>query len=362
MDKKKLTFEAIAIKDDVGYASDYNRNSLFKVDMKTGECTFIRLFDDEPVNLRRLHCTAVWIDKKIYFIPGSGNKIAVFYPEDNSIESIQIPLPKSKQFSFYKSQFKFIRAVKYKENLWLIPCSYPGILKLNMQTKKIQVLDKWLENDTYFFRAGLYVNDNKIVIANGKSNAVLNFDMEKESGNIIHIGSENNGVMSICKEGDVYWFAPRLPGSIVAWNPLTDTVTEFDEYPQEFESGKIVFSYVYSLKNKIFFLPAKANKTIVFNNGNLEIEKNILWKENNQSTLEYLFETEEERYFRETGIDENDRYIKIGKRDNVLSEYDFYFLDDGKRDSLMIESMASNNEIVIENKYIGLNEFIRGLM
>jgi hypothetical protein len=35
MDKKKLTFEAIAIKDDVGYASDYNRNSLFKVDMKT---------------------------------------------------------------------------------------------------------------------------------------------------------------------------------------------------------------------------------------------------------------------------------------------------------------------------------------
>jgi hypothetical protein len=46
----------------------------------------------------------------------------------------------------------------------------------------------------------------------------------------------------------------------------------------------------------------------------------------------------------------------------VLSEYDFYFLDDGKRDSLMIESMASNNEIVIENKYIGLNEFIRGLM
>ena len=86
MNKKiELTFEAIAIKDNVGYASDYDSNSLFKVDMKTEECTFIGLFDDEPFDVKRLHSAAVWIDDKIYFIPLAGERISVFTISDNSM-------------------------------------------------------------------------------------------------------------------------------------------------------------------------------------------------------------------------------------------------------------------------------------
>lgn len=361
-DMKKLTFEAIAIEGDVGYASDYNKNSLFKVDMITGECSFICFFEDEPVNFKRLHCSAIRIENRIYFIPGSGNRIDVFYPDDNFIESIKIPLPKSRQYSFYIAPYKFIRAVKRGNNLWLVPSTYPGVIKLDLQTNKIKVFNEWIENDEYMFRIGVCVEGKNFIAANGKSNAVLIFDMEKESGKIVHIGSKNSGTMSMCKVGDDYWLAPRLPGAIVSWNPLSETVTEYDDFPMRFTSGNIVFSKLYTFEDKIIFPPAQANLALVYNNGKIEVDESIVWKKHNSSTLEYLFETEKDRYFREIANGESDRCIKISKSDNSLSEYAFCFLDDGKREKTMLEILSSKHVILRENRNIGLNDFIKGLL
>lgn len=360
--KEQLTFEAIAIKGDAGYASDYNRNGLFKVNMSTGECEFVGLFAGEPFDGKRLHCAAVWIDSKIYFIPGSGNKIDVFYPEDNSIESIKIPFPKPKQFPFYRAQFKFIRVIKNEDDLWLLPCSYPGIIKLDTRSGNIQIFDQWLEEDEYFFRIGIDVDDKKIVMANGKSNAVLIFDMEKEVGEIKHIGSRNHGVMSICKSEDIYWLAPRLPGAIVAWDPVKDTVIEYNELPSEFEAGNIVFSNVYSVLDKIIFIPAKSNNGLVYDNGNICIYNLESLKKYSQSGIEYLFETNTERYFREIKSDGGNRYIKISKSDNTVSEYSFSYLDNGERERFRLSVMSANHEIVKETQGFGLKELIRGFI
>ena len=72
-DIKQVTFEAIAIKGDVAYASDFYRNGLFKVNMNSGECEFVKLFDGELVNKKRLHCAAIWEGSKIYFLPASAD-------------------------------------------------------------------------------------------------------------------------------------------------------------------------------------------------------------------------------------------------------------------------------------------------
>lgn len=256
--------------------------------MSTGECEFIRLFDGEPFKGKRLHCTAIWIDSKIYFIPGSANKIAVFCPENNSMEFIEISLPKPKQYKFYRSQFKFIKAIRNEDALWLVPCSYPGIIKLNIQSHTIQVFDEWLEDDDYFFRIGMDVTDGKIILANGKSNAVLIFDMEKETGKIEHIGVRNNGIMSICKVGENYWLAPRLQGAIIEWNPTKNIVTEYDEFPSEFEAGSIVFSNVYSISDKIFFIPSRSNNVLIYDNHTLRVINFNGVKEYEQSTVEYF--------------------------------------------------------------------------
>ncbi len=360
--RTELTFEAIAIKGNTGYASDYDRNGLFAVNMETGECSFLRMFDEESVSKKRLHCSAVWIDNRVFFIPCSGDRITIFNPEDRSIRSLKIPLPRHGQYSFYKQNYKFISAVQRGNYLWLVPSTYPGVLRLNIQTSAIKIFDDWLSNTEYMFRIGLCLEENKLLIPSGINNAVLIFDMEKESGQMLHIGSNNNGAMSMCKVGENYWLAPRQPGSIVSWNPLSGKIAEYMSYPEGFEPGGIVFSKIYSYNGNIIFPPAKANCGLVFANGEFMIEKNIRWKTDSRSVFEYLFETETERYCRETFPDNSSRYIKISKSDNSLSAYTFFYDNSDAREKKMVEIAAANHETIRESATIGLREFIRGII
>lgn len=360
--QKDLAFEAIAIRDDVAYGSDYKRNSLFKVNMVTGECEYLCLFEREAVNSRRLHCQAVWIDSKIYFIPGAAKNIAVYTPDSNRMEYIEIPCPPPLKYTFYKANFKFIRAIKRENDLWLIPCSYPGIVKLNTLNGQINLYDDWIAADEYFFRLGIYAENNKIIAANGKNNAVLLFDLERERGTIEHVGCNNQGVMSICKAGDVYWFAPRLPGAVIAWNPIINTVEEYDSYPSDFVSGDIVFSFVYGGLEELIFMPAKANKGIILNPKESCIQSFDFQRHYENSTVEYLFETNDERFFRETKGDNFNRFFKISKNGSSTLEYQFYFEDNGDRDKDTLRIIGENNTVVKETRNFGLEDLISGLI
>lgn len=359
--RMELIFEAIAMKGNIGYASDYNRNSLFEVNMETGECLFLRMFDEESVYKKRLHCSAVWIENRVFFIPGSGDRISIFYPEDSSLKSLKFPLPQNEQYSFYKKNYKFISAIQYGNYLWLIPSTYPGVLRLDIQTDEIKIFDGWISNTEYMFRNGICIEKNKFLIPSGNNNVVLVFDMEKESGRIMRIGTHNNGVMSMCKDKGNYWLAPRRPGPIISWNPLSGNVMEYMNYPDGFEAGEIVFAKVYVYDESVIFLPAKANCGLVFANGKLAMEKNIQWKTGAASIFEYLFETEKEYYCREALSDNSNRYIRISKADNSLSTYVFFYEDNGVRDKKMMETAIANREIVKESTGIKIWEFIRGI-
>lgn len=360
--RKDLIFEAIAIRDDVAYGSDYKRNGLYKVNMSTGECEYLCLFKKEVINGRRLHCQAVWIDSKIYFIPGAAKNIAVYTPDSNRMEYIEIPRPTPQKYTFYKANFKFIRAIKRENDLWLIPCSYPGIIKFNILNDEINLYDNWIAEDEYFFRLGIYVENNKIIAANGKNNAVLLFDLERERGTIEHVGCNNQGIMSICKAGDVYWFAPRLPGAVIAWNPIRNTVEEYDNYPDDFVLGNIVFSFVHGDLEKLIFMPAKANKGIIINQKESCIQSFDFQRHYENSTVEYLFETDDERFFRETKGDNFNRVFRISKNGSSILEYQFYFEDNGDRDKDAVGIIRENNTVMKETPNFGLEDLIRGLI
>lgn len=360
--RKDLVFEAIAVRDDVAYGSDYNRNGLFKVNMITGECEYLCLFEEESVNGRRLHCQAVWIDSRIYFIPGAAKNIAVYTPDSNRMEYIEIPSPEPPKYTFYNTNFKFIRAIKRENDLWLIPCSYPGIVKINTLNSEINIYDNWIAEDEYFFRLGLCVENNKVMVANGKSNAVLLFNLENKSGVIEHVGRNNQGVMSICKAGDVYWLAPRLPGAIISWNPMTNTIEEYDSYPDDFVSGNIVFSFVYGDLEELIFMPAQANKGIILNQKESCIQSFDFQRHYENSTVGYLFETKDEIFFQETKGDIFNRIFKMSKNSRSILEYQFSFEDNGDRDKDALWIMGKRHTAVKETSNFGLEDLIRGLI
>lgn len=360
--KIELTFEAIAIKGNVGYASDHDSNSLFRVDMVTGECTFVRLFDEESVDRKRLHSAAIWIDNKVYFIPLVGEGISIFNTEDNSMQFIQIPCPNSEKYSFYKKNHKFVRGVRNRNDLWLVPSTYPGVLRLDLQTNEVKVFDEWINDEKYMFMLGLYVGNECFFIPSGINNVMLVFDMGKALGRIEYIGTNSRGVIDMCKMGDTYWLAPSYVGPIISWNPLLKQVKEYAVYPSDFKAGRVVFANNYCYKDEIIFLPANSNYALVFVNGKLEIEESQEWKLDLANRLAYLFETDSYRYYRELDKEKVSRFYKISKVDNVLSTYSFFYFENGERTKKWVEAMIAKCEVVRENGIITLDGFIQEIL
>lgn len=362
-DGTELIFEAIAIESDRGYASDYEYNGLYKVNMKSGICEYLGIFPDESANQKRIHCCAKWIGNKIYFIPAAGDKISIFHIDEESIESLGIPSPQTAKHTFYQKKYKFIEAVAFHSYLWLIPSTYPGVLRIDIRTNEIKVFEEWIPDTGYMFRKGLCIKEKQFLIPSGSNNAVLIFDMEKEIGNIVHVGMNNNGAMSMCSCDGRYWLAPRLDGAIISWEPNTGSVNEYMEYPSELQYEKIFFSKIYTYGGQIILVPASANAGLIISENVVRIDKSICWKEEMESNVEFLFETEEYLYFRERYRDRNQsRFFRVSKLTNIQTDYCFILPDSARQKQETIKLAIRQGKKIKESIRIGLQDLINSLM
>ncbi len=320
--KPALEIEAIAFAESgTGYAAAFEFNGLYEVNLEEQKCIYKMLFPNEKVNGKRLYASALHVASKIYFVPTSGEYISIYDIEKKTIEQLSVPLPAT-ECSFYKKNCKFIKAVQWGENIFIIPFTYPGILKLNIKTNRITVLRRWIPQEGYFFRGGLCIEGNCIYIPSGNNNIILEFNMETEKGIIHRIGRYNNGAMDMYKYGENYWIVPRQKGSIAVWNPESNFVSEITDYPAEFQAEKIVFSKIIHCEDKLFFMPGYANSVLTVKTESKELVLEERWKPQENSVVTFRFETDECYYFREVNkLSKQFRRFKIYKEDGRTEEY-----------------------------------------
>lgn len=358
----ELIFSVIAIKDNIGYASDFDRNGLFEVDIESGKCRFIMTFPNEDVMVSRLHEHAVWIGNKVYFIPASGKHISVFNTETKEVETIEIPQFSKKQNNNYNPKLKFIKAIEHNGCLWLIPSTYPGIIRLNINTNEIRVISNWIPENGYMFRRAVCVKNNKIYAASGNNNNVLIFDMNIENGNILKVGKTNSGVMDMCEVGEFFVMAPRKDGGVIRWNPESGIVKEYNNYPKEFESGDIVFQYIYESNSQIVLVPAHANYGIRLVDNCLNIDDEVIWKNSPNNKISLVYECEDRACFREYSSNSTIRFFCVEKNSNNLMRCNFNIINPDERLKAITKSSAENHEVIKETTSFGLEEWIQSII
>lgn len=358
-DKNVLDFETIAFTEEgVGYAAAFETNGLYKVDLESQKCNYIMRFPNEDVGGNRIYGSALYYDSEIYFIPMSGKYISIFNIDQNAIDQVSIPVPLN-EFPFYKDNFKFSEAVYYKEYIYIFPFTYPGILKLDVATNKITVLNNWVPREGYFFRGGMCRDESHVYLPSGINKIILEFNMETEQTVIHQIGMHNNGAMCIHKYEDCYWIVPRLKGSIIIWNPERNIVNEITEYPRDFKSGKIVFSKIICCGKKLFFMPASANSALSINKNTGEIMIEDKWKPNENALVTCMFETDSYYYFCEyNNSHEVSKRYRICKADGKTEPYAFIVenTEEFKRD--YIGAAIEQREIMKESENFKLGDFL----
>lgn len=357
-----LNFEAVAkVEEHVAYAASNEYNALFKIDLDTGNCTYIMLFPEEKLNGVRLFVKANRINKKIYFIPASAKKVAVYDMETGNMDNIMIDLPERDKYPHYNPSRKFNGSVVFDKYLFMVPCTYPGIIRIDTDNMEVTCFDSWIGEEEYLFRKSPMVDGNCFLVPSVVNNMVLEFDMRACNGRLFHVGAHNFGCWSMCKNGNEYWLAPQNPGPIIKWNPVSDEIVEYDNYPLDFEGKNFYFTQIYGRGSSLYIIPAYANMGIKINTDTGQMEKSRLPDFEKNAIVSFMFELEEFLYLRISDKG-NKEYYRISKTNDFYEKYEFIFRNGKEKYSKdRIEVMKQFHIPTEETSEWGLNEFLMTL-
>lgn len=360
MGRKAIDFEAIAfINETIAYASDYICNGLYRLDTKTDEATFVALFPNEKINAWGLHSFALRVDNKIYFIPANGNNISVFNIDNESIESIRLPLIEQTN-KLYQRRYKFIYALVFDSYIWMIPSLYSGFIRLSLLNNEITVINDWIPDNGFFFRKTYVTLGEKLYIASRDNSNILIFDLSDEKGKIMTLGEGEGYISSMYENGDIFLLNTN-GNAVKRWNVDNNTITEYVIKVDGFSGNDLFFSKIYKFGDKFYLVPNRANMMLEMDmNGNITKSEYTLF-DNTDRTL-FMFETQEYMYFRVKRSDRFERY-KVSKKTNEFIKMEFVSDTSSSDRSKQICEYAVNNKIVFSEKNtFSLEDLIKGII
>lgn len=326
----KIIYEDMAVVNNYGYVAAMNFNGLFKINTETNSAEFISMFPNEIAYKKRLFIVAKSYQDKVIFVPSSGKDIVIFDTITCEITSIPVPEPEIYNEN-YNVNAKFTEAVIYKDNVYCVCATYPGILKLNMGNYSVEVLCQGLEKEVFLFRKGICREGIRIFASSVVSNLVLEFNMEEELITIRHIGDGNKGAWGIIHdtERNCFWLTPKVKGPIICWDKDSDTIHEYFDYPSDFAGGDFWFTKGYLSNGNLYLLPGDANMAIRF-----DLKYNKFYPEGNIACKEgiskwFLYENENYLYYidfsKELTIykDQNISLKRLDKANNTVTDQAF---------------------------------------
>lgn len=352
-----LQFEAVAVIDEkTAYASGYGINGLFKIDLDTEECEFIKFFPDANIWTSRLFFSAVQGKRGIYFSPASADYIAVYDISSGKIS--QIPIPPLENMK-KKSALKFGDVFCYHGCVYFVGATYRYILKLNENTGQISVIDLDIQ-DKFFFRRGMIV-DNNYYISSANSPIILEYSLETDKAIIHKIGNEG-GSWSMCYDGEKFWLPPRAKGDpILCWNRDTGIKESIAITIDDYKPQNSNFLKCFYADNKVIIFPECANVFLQIDVQTREIKKiDVPFSE---GVYRYGFYFESDKYVYMPAYVQNGKAIdfKIEKETLETGRVKFGLKNFDSLESSVKETLNNKNEfndIMRENTFFDISEFI----
>lgn len=216
MKKRKQTqiaaTEAILLYNDKFYFVPLFGKELYRMDKDYGNLICLATLDEERDS--SLYLAIVSYGNKLYLIPRTAEKIAVYQLENGSIEYIEYSL-KRNRIDNYSVFADFIQDERV---LYLIPASYPYLVKLNMETKEIESIR--LKDVTGYICAGSScAYKDRLYIPYFEGGYILEYNVK--TGNVKKADILDNRITYsfLYAKNEILWAIPRS---------LNDTIVELN--------------------------------------------------------------------------------------------------------------------------------------
>ncbi|MFC4303424.1 hypothetical protein [Cohnella boryungensis] len=250
----------------------FSGNALMCMDKQTKVATYVGSFPDERYCGWALYAGVLQYEEKLIFAPSAANAIAVYDMATGAWEKIALELSAREMRQQYRSEAKFAEVKRYKQSLFFIPYFYPAIIRYDLDTRKVEYINKWIKQlepyivdktDVWFAQS--IQEGSRLLLPACNANAIVIFDMETYKSVIQAVETVQHGFEGICGEDGKYWLTPRKHTEIVRWDRKDNTFTKLNEFPQEYDGGTYSFSLPLYADRSIWLLPNQANQFIQIN-------------------------------------------------------------------------------------------------
>lgn len=207
MIKRALYFQdCIRINDDIWFvSSDYNR--LYKYNLKEKKTERSGEFSYESFSQDGLFLKIRRYKNNLIFVPQCSKRIYIYNVDTGLFKDILVPEPTED----FQGQY-FFEAVVYKEYIYMMG-AYPGILKVNLETYEVEVLDQWLKklqsevkinrNEVFLGMEGVLQN-HSFWIPCYQCNRVLELNLDSGEFCFYEVGRKGNRYTRMIKSGDQF--------------------------------------------------------------------------------------------------------------------------------------------------------------
>lgn len=336
-------------------------NGLFKLDKETEIISKVAGFPNENSNGIRLYSKVFKYKNKLIFTPMSANEIAIFDIDSNEIT--KIPVLENEKCN---SKLKFSGIAKYDKWVFLIGCTYPAILKIDMITDEVEYYSEWsidiekyiVDASDVYFKRDFYMKEEYLYIPFCNAGAILKFNMLTGQHTIINL-EENHGFSSICvDEKDNMWLSPRKNGAIIKVDIDTFKVTKYDKYPSKFISGMFPFSNIEYLNGCLWLMPQTANMLLKFDIEKEEMECIKYFENDALNTLSshYTFSYVKDNFIKAFNCDLS-KIVHFDDKNNEINDYKLEI----HKNNVSIDINEGNNifnYINLESEFFTIEDFV----
>ena len=224
--KYRLSCDVFVDDGEYIWFSLFWQNGLFKKKHGSTIAEYMGDFPGLGRNTTRLFNNAILRNGKIIFAPGNADKIAIYDIACNRFEMIAFEKrPIISRRVWPKDGYWFRTVIISGDDAFFMPMNYMGILKLDLNTYKMTIIDDWVnkvediistDNDEIYLSQGIIRNGIGIFPFRC-ADALMKFDIANERVQIISVGSGLDGYAGMIFDGQNYWLTPQRFDDIICW-------------------------------------------------------------------------------------------------------------------------------------------------
>lgn len=236
---QQLAFFDITVHGDQAWFCNYAYAAICRMDLRSHEIDLEAFIPDQGGGFTDLYGPIAYYKGNLILAPRCSDRILLYNLSQKIFREIPVSMDTIEKEQRYKL---FMDIAIVGNTAYLLPCRYPAVIKLDMDTLKITYYDDWYqelkksiyEPQRFIFGRAAVRNEHECVFPVWQDGLLMQFDLKTGRYMMHRIYDSHTPFSAGVFDGEDYWVALRNKNIIIKWEQKSRVIM-FDRFPDDCE-------------------------------------------------------------------------------------------------------------------------------